>query len=74
MKGTILMEFDGASTKIKVAVKGVGTAEKCSAVDNLLSALEATGTERLLILAALASNTKVDDKEEDKDEGRCFRN
>lgn len=62
MKGTITMEFDGPKTKIAVGVEGVGMTDKCTAVDNLLSALEAEGVERLVILMAVAERTIKEDK------------
>lgn len=86
MKGKITLEFDGPQTKMVVRVSNVGIADKCQAVDNLLSALEATGLERLMILASVAkrASEEVDKKdirafkscerqEENKDESRRFR-
>lgn len=73
MKGTITMTFDGPKTKIAVNVFDVGIADKCAAVDNLLESLDATGAERLMILALVAENTKHEE-EENKNESRRFGN
>ncbi len=70
MKGTITMTFDGPKTKISVNVFDVGITDKCAIVDNLLESLNATGAERLTILALVAGNTEQEEEENKNESGR----
>ena len=74
MKGTIAMTIDGPKTKIEVNVCNVDVADKCVVVDNILTALDAEGEERLLILAMVAKATgkKFDEEEESNNESGCI--
>ena len=74
MNGHINMKFkdegkDNLGVTIDVDLENVGFADKCIAVDNLLTGLHVEGADRLELLAAVAAKSIVDCKGGNKDEG-----